>query len=76
MPRLAASEAFINTTAPAPSFRPDALPAVTVPFSFWKTGLSVAMVAAETSRRTCSSVSNTTSPLRVFCTTGTIWSRK
>ncbi|CPO59958.1 Uncharacterised protein [Bordetella pertussis] len=28
------------------------------------------------SRRTCSSVSNTVSPLRVFNVTGTIWSRK
>ncbi|MNL48903.1 hypothetical protein D3C87_1717900 [compost metagenome] len=76
MPRLAATDAFISTTAPAPSLRPDALPAVTVPFSFLNTGLSAAMVSAETSRRTCSSVSNTTSPLRVFNTTGTIWSRK
>ena len=43
---------------------PDALPAVTVPFSFWNTGFSFVKSSALASRRTCSSVSNATSLLR------------
>ena len=50
---------------------PDALPAVTVP-SLRNTGRSFARSSAVASARTCSSVSNTVSPRRVFSFTGRI----
>lgn len=34
-PSLSASSGVVNKTAAAPSFKVDALPAVTVPFSLW-----------------------------------------
>ena len=41
-PRALAAAASISTTAAAASLMPEALPAVTVPFSLRKTGLSLA----------------------------------
>src|SRR5665213_18129 len=75
MPRRAASAAFIKTTAAAPSLMPEALPAVTVPF-LSKAGFNFASVSTVVPWRGCSSVSTTTSPLRVFTVTGTISSVK
>ncbi len=74
-PRLAASSALISTTAAAPSLMPEALPAVTVP-SLSKAGLSFARFSTVTPSFGCSSVSTTTSPLRVLMVTGTISSLK
>ncbi|MNI33975.1 hypothetical protein D3C73_879470 [compost metagenome] len=69
-PRRAASSSRISTTAAAPSFRPDALPAVTVP-SFLKAGLRPARTSSVVARG-FSSVSTMMSPLRVLIVTGTI----
>ena len=46
MPRALAEAASISTTAAAASLMPEALPAVTVPFSFRKAGLSLARSAS------------------------------
>ncbi|MNX33560.1 hypothetical protein D3C86_637870 [compost metagenome] len=54
---------------------PEALPAVTRP-SFLKAGFIFDSVSTVVSARTCSSVSNSTTPLRVFTSTGTICSLK
>src|SRR5215831_16019496 len=71
LPRLAASLAFISTTAAAPSLMPDAFAAVTVP-SLAKAGRSLAIVSSVVPCLGCSSLSTTISPLRVFTVTGAI----
>ena len=55
---------------------PEALPAVTVPFSFTNTGFIFWKSSILAPARKCSSFSNTTSPLRLLIVTGTIWSLK
>src|SRR5690348_7368442 len=75
IPRFFASSALISTSAAAPSLMPEALPAVTEP-SLLKAGRSLASVSAVVPWRGNSSVSTTTSPLRVFTVTGTISSLK
>ena len=55
---------------------PDALPAVTVPFSLANTAFSLAMPSSVDSPRTCSSVSNGTGPFRVLSSIGRICSLK
>ena len=67
-----AASASASTKKAAPSLMPDALPAVTVPPSFLNAGRILASVSTVVSGLTCSSVSNVTSPLRVFLTIGTI----
>ena len=57
-PRRFASAALISVTAAAPSLRPEALPAVTVP-SLEKAGLSFANTSAVVPARGYSSVSKT-----------------
>ncbi len=74
-PRFLASSALINTKAAAPSLMPEALPAVTEP-SLAKAGRSLANDSAVVPWRGNSSVSTTTSPLRVFTVTATISSLK
>ena len=64
MPRRAASAAVISTTAAAPSLRPEALAAVTVP-SLAKAGRSLATASSVAPARIYSSWSTTMSPLRV-----------
>ena len=63
LPSLAASEAFISTTAAAPSLMPEALAAVTEP-SLSKAGRSLAIESRVTPAFGYSSVSTTVSPLR------------
>ena len=60
----------MTIAAPA-SLMPEALPAVTVP-SFLNTAFSFAMSSSFASLRTCSSVVNCSTPLRVFSSIGTI----
>ena len=55
---------------------PDALPAVTVPFSFANTGFNLEKSSAVAFMRACSSVSNTTSPFFDGIVIGRIWSLK
>ena len=55
---------------------PEALPAVTVPPSFLKTAFILLSVSMVVSGLQCSSVSNTTSPLRDLIVIGTIWDLK
>ncbi len=69
-PRLLASSALITTVAAAPSEMLDELAAVTVP-SLLKAGFSVGILATS-DLPGCSSVANSTSPLRVATLTGTI----
>jgi len=57
--------------AAAPLLRPGALPAVIVP-SLRKAGSSLARLSAVVSGRLCSSLANSSSPLRVLIRTGTI----
>ena len=71
LPRLAASLAFISTTAAAPSLMPEALPAVTVP-SLAKAGRSLPTASRVVPWRGYSSASTTTSPLRDLTVTGAI----
>jgi hypothetical protein len=71
-----AAPASISTTAAAASLMPEALPAVTVPFSLTNTGFSLAMSSSVAPGRKCSSVSKATSPLRLLSITGVIWSLK
>ncbi len=71
-PRLSATPRSISTTAAAASLMPDALPAVTVPFSLANTGLSFVKSSSDASWRTCSSASNTTVPLRDAISIGRI----
>ena len=71
MPRFSASSAVISTTAAAPSLRPEALPAVTVP-SLEKAGLSFCIASMVAPWRMYSSLSTTTSPLRVLTVKGAI----
>ena len=52
---------------------PDALPAVTVPFSLMNTAFSLAIPSIDESARTCSSVSNMTGPFLLFNSIGRIW---
>jgi hypothetical protein len=54
---------------------PEALPAVTVP-ALSKAGFILARLSMVVPALMCSSVSNTTSPLRVFSVIGTICSLK
>jgi hypothetical protein len=75
-PRAATRSPEASTTAPAPSLMPEALPAVTVPPSFLKAGFMLGQHFTVVSARTCSSVSNSTVPLRVLISTGTICSLK
>src|SRR5690606_33077117 len=75
-PRASAALRSMSTTAAAPSLMPEALPAVTVPFSGTNTGLSFARSSRDALLRTCSSVSKTTVPLRDLISIGRIWSRK
>src|SRR6266511_3208724 len=74
-PRRLASDAFMTTNAAAPSLRPDALPAVTVP-SLEKAGLSWDTASSVVPGRICSSRSITISPLRDGTVTGAISSLK
>ncbi|OIQ99558.1 hypothetical protein GALL_183070 [mine drainage metagenome] len=75
-PSAAARLADITTTAAAPSFSPDALPAVTVP-ALSKAGLSPARLSAVAPWRTNSSVAKATgSPFLCGNGTGTISSAK
>src|SRR5829696_4336575 len=60
-PRFLASSALINTSAAAPSLRPEALPAVTVP-SLLKAGFSLAIASSVVPGRIYSSWSTMTSP--------------
>ena len=71
LPSLAASDAFISTTAAAPSLMPEALAAVTVP-SLSKAGRSLARPSSVTPAFGYSSVSTTISPLRPLMVTGAI----
>lgn len=71
MPLFSASDLCISKTAAAPSFSPEALPAVTVP-SFLKAGLRLARDSMVAPKRGCSSFSIIISPLRVFCVMGII----
>ena len=73
-PRLLASLADMTTVQAAPSLRPEALPAVTVPPSL-KTAGSLAM-ASRVLRRGCSSVSKGTISFFTFTGTGMISSLK
>ena len=52
---------------------PEALPAVTVPFSLMNTARSFAMLSIDESPRTCSSVSNITGPFLLLSSIGRIW---
>ena len=61
----------IKTKAAAPSFIPDAFPAVTDP-SFLNAGLNLAMLSISQSKRMCSSCSKTVTPFRVFISIGKI----
>ena len=65
-----------KTKNDAPSLMVEALPAVTVPFSFKNTGLSLPKLSTDVSALTPSSLSTMMSPLRVFIVTGTICSLK
>ena len=71
LPSLAASEAFISTTAAAPSLMPDALAAVTEP-SLSNAGRSLEIESRVTPAFGYSSVSTTVSPLRPLIVTGAI----
>jgi hypothetical protein len=57
----------------APSLMPEALPAVTVPPSFLKTGLSLPRPSTLAVGRTCSSSVNWTFSFFTLTSTGTIW---
>ena len=71
-PRVSASSAVISTTAAAPSLRPEALPAVTVPV-LREGGLQLSPCPRPSRRaRIYSSWSTTTSPLRLLTVIGTI----
>ena len=75
-PRALALAALISSTAAAPSFRLEALPAVTLP-SFLKAGLSLPRDSAVVPARGCSSVAKATgSPLREGIRIGVISSTK
>ena len=74
MPRLAASSALSSTVAAAPSEMLDELAAVTVP-SFLNAGFRVGILLMS-DLPGCSSVANSTSPLRVLTLTATISSLK
>ena len=76
MPRFFASSALMSTRAAAPSLMPEALPAVTEPPSLAKAGRSLPSASTVVPCRGNSSVSTTTSPLRVLIVTGTISSLK
>ena len=52
---------------------PDALPAVTEPFSLTNAGLSLPMPSIDASARACSSVSNITGPFLLLSSIGRIW---
>ena len=52
---------------------PEALPAVTVPFSFTNTALSFAMPSSVASSRMCSSVSKCVGPFLLLSSMGRIW---
>src|SRR5262249_20345018 len=69
LPSLAASLAFISTTAAAPSLIPDALPAVTVP-SLSKAGRSLLIASSVVPCLGYSAASTTMAPLRVLTVTG------
>ena len=66
----------MTTTAAAPSLRPDALPAVTVPPSLRNAARSLPRPSAVTPARGCSSLSTTRVPFRSLISTGTISSSK
>ena len=74
-PRRSASSRLISTSAAAPSLRPEALAAVTVP-SFLKAGRRPARPDCSTPSRIYSSVSTIVSPLRVLTVTAAISSLK
>ncbi len=74
-PRFSASAAVISTSAAAPSLRPLALAAVTVP-SFLNAGLRPCIPSSVAPSRIYSSVSTMVSPLRPLTVTGTISSLK
>jgi hypothetical protein len=71
MPRRPASSSDISSTPAAPSLRPEALPAVTLP-SLAKAGRSFATVSSVAPWRMYSSWSTTVSPLRPLMEKGTI----
>ena len=75
MPRRAASASVISSAPAAPSLRPDALAAVTVP-SLSKAGFSFCMASSVAPRRMYSSESTIVSPLRPLMVKGTISSLK
>ena len=75
-PRAWAALASISTRAAAASLMPEALPAVTVPFSLANTGRSLAMSSMVALGRKCSSVAYWTSPFLLLSVTGTICSLK
>ena len=62
----------VTTSALAPSLRPGALPAVTVPPSFWNAGLSLASASALVSLRGASSAETVVGPPFPGTWTGTI----
>ena len=74
-PLALAVSASASTRKAAPSFMPEALPAVTVP-SFLNAGRIPASFSAVVPGFGCSSVSKMVSPLRDFSVIGTIWSLK
>ncbi len=74
-PAFTAFAASASTKKAAPSFRPDELPAVTDP-PLLNAGFSLPRDSIVVSGFTCSSVSKTISPLRVFRTMSTIWDLK
>src|SRR3954470_1950085 len=71
LPLFCAWAALIRTTAAAPSLRPEAFAAVTVP-SLAKAGRNLEIESIVTPALGYSSVSTTTSPLRVLTVTGAI----
>ena len=73
-PAFSAASAVASTTAAAPSLRPEALPAVTVP-SLRKAALSLARASAVVAFG-CSSVAKPTFSRFTVTSTGTIWSAK
>ena len=70
-PRDAASSALIIVTTAAASFRPDALPAVTLP-SRLNAGRSLVISSSVQPLRVCSSASKKVLPLRLFSSIGRI----
>ena len=72
-PSSLALDSFITINIAAPSFIPEALPAVTVPPSFLKAGFNLAKDSTVTPSLINSSSSTTvTFPLRPLTSTGTI----